>query len=394
METDRRVDLALEWLVNSDIRYPDNDSRFSGSYINGYNWKHHFYPYIYCEITGYAISTLVNFYRWTGQESYLDLAGQSANFLMGVQGLVNQGHLRGAISHGYSLPELDLNRQYYSFDSAMCLQGLLDLYNINPSSVLLESAQSLGDWLVDHMQQEDGSFLSMFDETTDEKHHVNEDFFGDRGSLHAKHTIGLLKLWKATGNQRYHDAAQRVSDWVIRLQNEDGSIRATEYQEQVVSHPHCYATEGLLYSYYATGSERYLEAARKAGEWLFKIQNRDGSINITYKRKWWRLGRRITEIVFPRRVTDATAQSVRIWLLLFYIYGDSRFLEAAGRAVEFLSGMQCLSSSDKNAPGGFYFWSGHPMMFTWCTMFAIHAIYAYNHMERGEGLVSLMEELF
>jgi hypothetical protein len=56
--------------------------------------------------------------------------------------------------------------------------------------------------------------------------------------------------------------------------------------------------------------------------------------------------------------------------------------------------MQCTSSQDQNAVGGFYFWPGHPIMFAWCTMFATHALYALEQVKREESHQPLMMELF
>jgi hypothetical protein len=197
-----------------------------------------------------------------------------------------------------------------------------------------------------------------------------------------------------TGDDRYAVAAQGVCDWVLGLQDDDGGFRATERHRQIVSHPHCYATEGLLYAHYALGMESYLEAAQRAGEWLLSAQNRDGSINIAYKRQWWRMGRHFIDKFFPRRVTDATSQAIRIWLTLNYLNEDRRFPEACHRAKGFLRRMQCTSSPDRNRIGGFHFWPGHPMMFTWCTMFAVGALYALEHINREEGYRQMIAELF
>jgi hypothetical protein len=41
-----------------------------------------------------------------------------------------------------------------------------------------------------------------------------------------------------------------VADWGLGLQDADGAFRASEGQEQIVSHPHCYTMEGLLYAHY------------------------------------------------------------------------------------------------------------------------------------------------
>jgi uncharacterized protein YyaL (SSP411 family) len=388
------TELALEWLSQSDIRQVDGDPIARGGVKQGYNWQERAYPFIYSEITGYAISALVNAYRWTDDEDYVALARQSAGFLLRVQKLAEGEIVRGAVPHGLSLPGLALRPQYYSFDAAMCLQGLLDLIAVEPAQEIQQSARAIGDWLLERMQQDSGAFLSMYDAETDEWHQERDDVFGDGGSLHAKHAIGLLKLSEETGEDRYAAAAQRVCDWVLRLQDEDGAFRATEGMQQVVSHSHCYATEGLLFAHDMLGTHRYLDAARRAGDWLLGVQNRDGSINIAYKRRWWRMGRRIGEKLIPRRVTDATAQAARIWLILFYFDGDDQYLRAARRAVNYLLGMQCTYSPDRNAIGGFYFWPGHEMMYAWCTMFAVGALYALDNVDREWGYQCMLRELF
>ena len=284
--------------------------------------------------------------------------------------------------------------QYYSFDLAMCLQGLLDLNRVQPNDGLVNAARAMGDWLTTRMLQPDGSFLAMYDQPQQEWQHPGENFFDDAGCLHAKHAIGLLKLSEVSAESRYRDAAVRVCDWVLSLQDGDGGFRSNATQSQVVSHPHCYAVEGLLYAHYVTGYERYLKAAQQAAEWLLKAQNPDGSINIEYKKPWWRMGRRVVEKVRPKRVTDATAQALRIWLLLNYLQGDSRFLDAARCAGDYLKGVQCVNSPDMNRVGGFYFWPGHDLMFTWATMFATQALYALQESEQSDAYPGLISELF
>ena len=386
--------LALDWLTHSDIRRANGGSLGRGGVNQGYNWRERSYPFIYSEITGYAISAYVNAYRWTGNELYLAVARESAEFLLRVQNLSKEYRIEGAVPHSLSLPHLTPLRRYYSFDSAMCLQGLLDLNTVHPVPALRESARGIGDWLVHRMQRPDGAFISVVDGITREDRPDGDEVFGDGGSLHAKHAIGLLKLSDATGDHRYAVASQQVCDWVLCLQDNDGAFHATEQMEQVVSHSHCYATEGLLFAHDALGAERYGEAARRAAEWLLSIQNRDGSINIAYKRRWWRMGRRITEKMLPRRVSDATAQAVRIWLALFYLDGDDRFLRASRRAADYLRRAQCTSSPDHNALGGLTYWPGHPMMYAWCTMFALNAIHAVEHVDREHGYQCMLAELF
>ncbi len=377
---------ALDWLAKSELYRAD------GGVNQGYNWEEHAYPFVYSEITGYAVSMFVCAYRWTQDKSYLELARRSAQFLLKYQ--ADTEPIRGAIPHGLTLPGEQVMPQYYSFDVAMCLQGLLDLHALEQTPALLGASRAIGEWLLTRTQRADGSFLALYDADTAEWEHPGENFYDDFGCLHAKHAIGLLKLGQAAADERYTQAGLRVSDWVLQLQDDDGSIRANGAYPQVVSHPHCYATEGLLYAHYVSQDERYLQASVKAGDWLIENRNHDGSISIEYKKPWWKMGRRVVEKVAPRRVTDATSQSLRIWLLLYYLTNDNRYLAAAQQASEWLHTMHCAAGDDKNAVGGFYFWPGHPIMFTWATMFAAHALYALENIERENGYQALITELF
>ena len=392
------IPLAIEWLSHSGIRYDNGHELANGGVNRGYDWTNGQYEYIYSEITGYAVSAFVNSYRWTGEEKYLSLARQSADYVMRVQNQHQDPRTLGGIPHSVSLTSHEINHKYYSFDTAICLQGLLDLYAVEPTPALKSASEAIGTWLHQQTQLEDGAFLAVYDPDAqkDDGFFSGEDpVYGDAGCLHAKHAIGLLKLHGVTGNAEFAESGKRVCDWLMGLQNDAGSFQASYRTKEVHSHPHCYATEGLLYAYYHLNEEKYIQSARRAAQWLLNVQNSDGSINIAYKREWWRMGRRIKEIVFPRRVSDATSQSARIWLTLYYLDGDSRYLEAARKATQFLTQMQATTTSDTNAKGGFhYWWPEYPVMFAWCTMFALHALYAVENSAREQGYEKMMIELF
>lgn len=389
------INLALNWLSESDIRIKDHTNVAFGGICQGYNWKNRTYPFVYSEITGYAISAFMSAYRWTSERKYLDLAIDASDYLIRVQASAEQDNEFGAIPHGFSLPNLKLTRLYYSFDAAMCLQGLLDLYSIQPTSERRDSAQAIGDWLIEKMQNKDGSFLAMYDSYNSQRNHDNNNFFDDFGCLQAKNAIGLIKLSKILKDDKYTFAAQKVCDWVIKLQNPNGAIRANNWMKRTVSHSHCYAAEGLLYAGTILHNDRYISAAKKGGEWLINVQNSDGSINIEYNRPLWRKGRRVfIDTLFPKRVTDATAQAIRIWLLLFHMNGDQVFLNAAKQSATYLENMQNYDQSDKNGVGAFYFWKGHPVMYTWATMFAINALHALYNIERVDAYENTLIELY
>jgi len=388
------VKLGLNWLANSHIRHANNHAVSRGGLNDGYDWIQHRYSFIYSEITGYGVSIFVNAYRWTGDASYLTLAREAAEFIIQIMSHVNQKEHIGAVPKGYSLARYEPLHQYFSFDAAMCLQGLLDLNALQPSPDLAQAAYSIGNWLISKMQRKDGAFFSLYDAAADESEHLGLNFFDDFGCLHTKHAIGLLKLYRQNRDSRFLDAAQRVCTWALTLQDSDGAIRATERQPEVVSHAYCYALEGLLYAHADLGEERFLQAVIRAGYWLKRCQGQDGAIQIGYERRWWRPDRKIRKWLKPGRVSDATSQAIRIWMILYYQTGQKTFLEASQKSASFLRGMQCIDSPDQDQLGGFYFQPGHPIQFTWCTMFAVHALHTMDQIQREHGCQKLIEELF
>lgn len=385
------VDLALDWLIHSGIYQEEGPA--AGAVAQGYDWQLGEYTFLYCEITGYAISTFVAAYQWTHRPDFLEYAQRSAAFLMQAQ-QASPPAVAGAIPHSFSLPELQPRRKYYSFDAAMCLQGFCHLYEQAPDEALYTAACQLGDWLVNHMQQEKGAFLAHYDAEANEWEHSGLAFYDDYGALHAKHAISLLHLAAITHDARYTDSARRVLDWVLTLQQSDGAIQANAQQSNIVTHAHCYAMEGLLYGYHVLQDARYLQAAQRAGDWLLQACNRDGSISIEYKQRLHTMGRRIIEKVFPKRVTDASAQAVRLWVLLYHLTGDERYHQACEQTILFLRRMQSRTIQDVRSFGALYFWHGHPIMFTWPTLFMAQAVYAHAHIDAPNAYDTLIQQLF
>jgi hypothetical protein len=107
--------------------------------------------------------------------------------------------------------------------------------------------------------------------------------------------------------------ALQLLDKYLQVQNADGSFRINESSNVVLTHPHCYATEGLLYAYHITKRQKFLDAARKSGNWLFKTQNTDGSFYLYYNTGM------VGDLKYEPthiKATDSTAQATRIWKLV------------------------------------------------------------------------------
>ena len=148
LKMDKTISLAIKWLVESGIRN-------NGGICFNYNFKTKEYPWIYSEITGYSINMFLNILEFTKDESYLQLAVDAADYLSKIQVNSEDIKISGAIPHCMSLPNREVCKEYYAFDVAMCIAGLIDIYKITGNEKYLKSAISAGDWLIKQMQNSD-----------------------------------------------------------------------------------------------------------------------------------------------------------------------------------------------------------------------------------------------
>lgn len=86
----------------------------------------------------------------------------------------------------------------------------------------------------------------------------------------------FLKLYEVYGDKKYLDSALKAGEWLLKVQNSDGSFSdIDDGNKQVFDTGQC--IDGLFEIFNKTGSEKYLDAAVKASNWLAEIQEADGS---------------------------------------------------------------------------------------------------------------------
>ena len=392
------IKLVVKWLSETDIY-----NKKMGI-LESYNCRKKDYSFVYHEITGYAISSFLNIYKSLINDRYLDYAKQAADYLLQFQVTEKYKNEYGAVPHSLSLPGYETAKKYWSFDNAMILQGLTDLYLEAQDEAYYQSALLIAKWLVEKMQNKDGSFFSVYDADKNEICHEGIAFDKDFGALHAKHCIGLLKTARISQNDLFENSAIKAATWVLSLQREDGAFWSNINQKYIVTHAHCYAIEGLLYCYYKLKDERYLNACIKGADWLVSRQYPDGAMTIPAKDIMPRGIRKIESMlksIKSLKFTDETAQAIRIWLILHSITNESKYIEAAEKAICFLETAQCLESEDINMEGGFYykiddtfFRKTGDMMYTWCSQFCLAAFQLYENRKCTDFYDYAMKSLF
>jgi len=357
---------AFNWFLKMQVMSGD----FKGGFLSGKNfgWLSFSKPFVYTEITGYGLQILVDFLT---SENHLlkEKALAAANYLLKIQ----TGE--GSFYRGVSLSQNEIIGTSFSFDTAICASALLDLYSIVPEEGYLKSAEKAGRWLMEEAQNDNGSFKSEYSE---EGRPIEEkNWYGDQGCLHGKNAIALLKLWTQTRDSMFRSSAIKAANWVKTLQLPSGAFKVNSESDYIFTHAHCYATEGILYAYYATKDESYLSSAIDAAKWLASAQNGDGGLLNLYGKI--STIRRIRNGLFPLRLetVDALAQATRIWVILYSLNKDEVFLECARRAADFLLRAQYMKPKD-DLFGGFYQQMNSlfrlPIMRTWASIFVIQAL--------------------
>lgn len=344
------------WLASAPVRNTDASQKRYGAFNHGVHEKTGRVPGQYTEITGYGISTFAHLYRWYQDPAYLKIAQEAAAFLLKIQ------HSNGAYPHCPDPEQGCEQGELFTFDTSMCTMGVMDLYNVDPREEYLDSARKAGEWLIS-MQRADGAFKA---KATVQAGHTNTgNFFGDGSCIHVKNAMALLKVADVTGDTHFDEAARKICDYVLKLQDYDGLFWAMPTKNFVFTHAHCYACEGFISAGAYTGEERYTQAALKGIEWLRKSQNSDGSVFQVYADHRG-LKHKMRQTIDAFKAADATSQAARLFKLAGPAY-DENYERALG----------FIKSHMLSEQGGLYYTKGrfrtNHMMFAWPAMFAVQA---------------------
>ena len=121
---------------------------------------------------------------------------------------------------------------------------------------------------------------------------------------------------------QYREAARRMAQWEVEVQMEDGAVRAGTMDAEVLA-PTIFNTGqvlfGLARAAQETGDPRFVEATRRAADWLVNAQDTDGC---------WR------RYPSPFTTTTVAAYNTRTafgLLRAFDVVSDERYLQAAER---------------------------------------------------------------
>ena len=290
---------VVDWILHA--QRPDGGIAAYYSLLTGYSES---YP----EVTGYIIPTLYHFGRMTSEEAARQAAERATHWLLSLQ--MPSGSFPGGL-HGS-----DSGAQPSVFNTGQILQGLVRAHAETGNARVLERAVSAGDWLA-AIQQADGSWT------------------GPAAYQGVAHTYYIMVSWAlaqlagASKDPRHAAAADRNIDWVLSHVQPSGWIDGIDLRgHPTYLHFIAYVIQGVLECGILRQRDDAVQAAAKPAWVLLRKFE-------THKRL---LGAYEPDFKggLPFTCLTGNAQMSCVWLRLFEVTGDLRYLNAALKMNEML----------------------------------------------------------
>jgi uncharacterized protein YyaL (SSP411 family) len=171
-------------------------------------------------------------------------------------------------------------------------------------------------------------------------------YSGKARTYYSRVAHSLAELWKVTGDSRYREGALRQLRWVVAQQTPKGSFNNISFEADhlAVLHVIAYTLDGLWKAGELLGEKDFQDATRRGAMALAKIQAEGGVLAGHFDADW-----RPTDAA---RCLTGLAQMAEVWLLVYAADRDPLCLRAAEDAIAFLKRVQIMDRSRENLYGG------------------------------------------
>ncbi|MFH1837577.1 MAG: glycoside hydrolase family 88 protein [Candidatus Omnitrophota bacterium] len=363
--------MAKDWLLNSGIQ--NTDGKNQRGFNAWFDLETAEYPYIYSEITGYGITTLLYLKKFFDEE-FSSRAISAADWLID-NAMDESGGVKTRYYHE-AMDETDIysfeNGNLYAFDNGMVLYGMINLYKDSRDEKYLKISKKVASFMIDHMRKSDGFFYASYNPKTKEREDSSRKWSTQSGSYHAKLALGFTDLYEVTKEEMYKDVTISLCEKAIELQDVSGRFITSRADNSTHMHPHAYSAEGLLYTGIYFEENDLIDSAERAVKWSLDSQNPDGGIPKKHDGQ---------DFVNLYR-TDILAQILRLGALLKSL---GRLDEIYSSKLEKLRNSLLFFQYKENdrQKGGFYY--GFTLdgkkkehINSWCSMFALQALIMYE----------------
>jgi hypothetical protein len=293
----------IEWLA----RAQDNSLSHDGGVARDYSLIHG-WASSYPETTGYIVPTMLDYAERTGRTDLQERARRMLDWLVGIQ-LPGGGFQGGKIDSKPVAP--------VTFNTGQVLFGLAE--GELRFGGYRDALRRAADWLVSN-QDANGCWRRHF-----------SPFASPGEKSYETHVAwGLLEADRVDPGRGYADAALANVHWALNCQRENGWFDrcSLDNVSKPLTHTIGYALRGVVEAYRFSRDERFLKAARRAGDGVLTALRDDGYLPGCLLPDWspgasW-------------ACLTGTAQIACCWLLLYAETRDPGYADAAFRANRFL----------------------------------------------------------
>jgi len=311
------LDGALAWIVRARASGSD------GGIPANFDLVRNRWAASYPETTGYTVPTLLACARRLHGPDLRSLALSLADYLLDV------GTLEGGVGHWKR--RADGPQTPVVFDTGQVILGWLAAWHDTRDARYLDAAVAAAEWLL-QAQDETGAWIQY-------------QHLGYAKVIDARVAWAMLKVAQAYPAYTCESAVRSCLDWVLSQQQGNGWFNRAGFQagRDPFTHTIAYTAEGLLESGILLDEPRYTDASRKVADVLLTLQRTDGSLASTYDDTWHPTSR--------SSCLTGNCQIALLWHRFYELLGDTRYLEAASRAIAFVAATQNLTSSHPGVRG-------------------------------------------
>lgn len=308
---------AIEWLCKAQ------DVTKTGGVSAGYSLENGWLP-PYPETTGYIIPTFIKYSKITSNKEYFERAIRMADWEIEIQ--LPNGGVRG---------DMGINSYPVVFDTGQVISGWASLFKETGNENYRNAAMKAGDWLIS-VQDEDGKWSKY-------------EYNNVQHSYCSRVAWQIFKISSITNDEKYKIAAEKNIDWVLSLHKGNGWFEGMgfEWNDIPFTHTIAYTLRGLLESSFYLQEEkknRIISIVKTSAENILACYESSkkmlaGTIDSNWKS------------ASSYSCLTGNAQVSIIWLKLYKLTGEIKFLNAGKKLLEQVISKQDLGSTNLGIKG-------------------------------------------
>lgn len=280
----------------------------------------------YIETTGYIISTFLECSVYLKDSDLKNRAIKMGDFLIRMQN--PDGSFRRQV------PKVTNDPEPIIFDTGQDIIGLTDLFKHTKIHKYLDSAIKAADFLCLN-QEKDGGWIKY-------------EYGGIARTYETRSSWALLKVFEITKNQKYKNCGVKNLNWAAKQQNINGWFKNNDLPhpnpDDPLTHTISYAIEGFLWSGILLNEKKYINIAKKTADKMLEYFTKHGFLPGTFNKNW--------RSKDHYACLTGDAQIALVWLELYKISKDMKYLKTAKKLNSYLKKTQDITTKDKNIKGG------------------------------------------